>query len=346
MHQGTTVNPQMIALARESRGLIYEELGTLIGISKSHAWKLEQPDSMPDAETISRIARALNYPESFFYQSGEVAPIGLLYHRKRDNVPMKMLAQIDAFVSIYRLNMEKFLPQVGFRPVKIPLLDVTKHGTPQQCAQRLRKMWKLKRGPIDNLSGHMEEHGVILLNCPFGSERVDARCTVASGHYPIIVTNHSPLGDRLRFTLAYQLGHLAMHVNTTVSSERDISHEANLFAAELLMPEDDIRSDLENLSLPKLADLKRKWKVSMQALLYRASDLEMITYNQQRYILTQFNQLNIRRREPKELDVPIERYKLAKDLLTFYRTKQKLSLSQFSHFLNLHTDDFISYYNS
>lgn len=112
------------------------------------------------------------------------------------------------------------------------------------------------------------------------------------------------MGDRLRFSLAFQLGHLVMHTYSPVPADREISHEANLFAAELLMPEETIREDfMDGITLPILAQLKRKWKVSMISLLYRADDLGFLTPNQKRYLVQQFNDAKIRRREPVELDV-------------------------------------------
>ncbi len=209
----------------------------------------------------------------------------------------------------------------------------------------MRKLWKIEKETIGNLTEILEEKGVLLLQSDFGTDRVDGHCTIALDKFPIIVTNKSLLGDRQRFTLAYELGHLVMHLYTSPSYNRDLSHEANVFAAELLMPERDIKTDLEDLSLPKLGELKKKWKVSMQALLYRASDLELITDNQKRYLLQQFNQQNIRRREPKELDIPTEQYKLVRDLLTKYRTKQKLSVAKMASFLHLEAEDFIQRYN-
>lgn len=337
------VNPQMLSIARESRGLIYDEVSSLTGISKAQVWRLEQGAQNCGQEELIKIANALNFPESFFYQSSELVTSGLMY-RKKDNVPQKILTVIEANTNIYRMNMETLLPLMNFNASKLPLIDVAKYGSPQACAQQLRKIWKMGKAPIDNLSECMELNGILLISSDFATDRADARLTIALDKYPIIITNKNLLGDRQRFTLAYQLGHLAMHVKTLVSSDRDISHEANLFAAELLMPEATIREDLENLTLAKLAELKRKWKVSMQALLYRASDLDIVSYNQKRYILTQFNQQNMRRREPKELDVPVEKYHQVTDLLTFYRSRHKLSLTKFSHFLNLNSDDFMNRY--
>jgi len=336
------INPQMVTLARESRGLVHLDLAEKLNISKSTAWRLEQDATSEDI--LPKLSKLLKYPESFFYQKGEILPLPLSY-RKRNVVAAKLMSMIEADINIYRLNIEQFLTAIRQEEIKLPVLDVNKYETPQECAKQLRKMWKIERGPILNLSELLEEKGIFLLQGDFDTARVDGHCTIALDKFPVIITNKSLLGDRQRFTLAYELGHIIMHLHTSPSYNRDLSHEANLFAAEFLMPERDIKTELQDLSLGKLGELKKKWKVSMQALLYRASDLELITDNQKRYLLQQFNQQNIRRREPKELDIPTEQYKLVRDLLTNYRTKQKLSVAKMAAFLHLEAEDFIQRYN-
>ena len=344
MSQTETINQKMISIARESRGMENKELAEKLDVNSSSVTRWENEGMGVSKDAISKISDILNYPESFFYQKGEVLPLSLSY-RKRNVVAAKLITQIEANINISRLNTEIILTLLPIPEPKLPILDVNKYGSPQECAKQLRKMWKLERGVIENVTEVLEEHKIILQSLDFKTERVDGRSTMALDKYPIIVTNKTLLGDRQRFTLAYELGHLIMHVYTEPKYDRDLSHEANLFAAEFLMPERDIKNDLQDLSLPKLGDLKRKWKVSMQALMYRASDLGLITDNQKHYLIKQFNAQNIRRREPKELDIKLEQYKLVRDLLTNYRTKQKLSVPKMASILHLNSEDFLNRYN-
>ena len=180
----------------------------------------------------------------------------------------------------------------------------------------------------------------------FGSERVDSRCVLTDDKFPIIFYNSSLLGDRQRYSLAYQLGHLIMHTFNKVDWDKDVSHEANLFAAEFLMPEQDIRSDFENgVSIPLLGELKRKWKVSMISLLYRADDLGYITDNQKRYLLQLFNTQKIRRREPVELDVPIETPTMLKTWVKDFKNQEGLGVPGVASLLHLSPNEFIELYN-
>jgi Zn-dependent peptidase ImmA (M78 family) len=112
------------------------------------------------------------------------------------------------------------------------------------------------------------------------------------------------------------------------------------------LPEKDIKADFKDgVTLALLADLKRKWKVSMQALLYRANDIGVITDGQKKYLLSQFNSLNIRRREPSELDIPREQPMKLRDMITNYKSKQRLNVKQLALFFNSNEDEFLSKYS-
>jgi transcriptional regulator with XRE-family HTH domain len=131
------VNPRMVTLARESKGLTLSELGHILKFTPQAAWQLEQNYHNMNAEMLESLSKALNYPESFFTQEGESHPLPLSY-RKRSVVPTWVLAQVDAHVNIFRLNIEKLLNKLTYHEPEIPVLDVLKLGTPQECAKKLR----------------------------------------------------------------------------------------------------------------------------------------------------------------------------------------------------------------
>jgi Zn-dependent peptidase ImmA (M78 family) len=228
---------------------------------------------------------------------------------------------------------------------KLPLYEVDEKITPSKIASLVRKKWNLPAGAINNLSKVLEEHGIIISSFDFGTDRVDSRSMLTDDNYPIIFLNRNLLGDRQRFSLAFELGHLIMHTFCIVPHDRDINHEANLFAAELLMPAKDILKDFKDgVTLPLLGELKRKWKVSMIALLYRADDLDLLTPNQKRYLVQQFNDQKIRRREPPQLDVAKEIPQLMRRLLADFMGKTKLGVMQLCTVLAIETDDYLTYY--
>lgn len=343
----TTVklNPRMITIGRESRGLSQIELAEKLNLSPYKISRLETDFTEFTPNHLKEISTVLKYPESFFYQEGETLPPALAL-RKRNVVAQKIMLPIEAQVNIYRLNVEKLLKAIGQPEINLPVLDIEKLGSPAEAARKLRKLWKIEKGAINNLTQVLEDNGLFLINFDFNTERVDGMSILADGKFPVVFSNKRSLGDRQRFTLAYELGHLVMHLQTNPSFTRDISHEANEFAAEFLMPEKDIKGDFKDgVNLNVLADLKRKWKLSMQALLYRANDIGVITDNQKRYLINQFNSMNIRRREPAELDIPRENPMKLRDLITNYKNKQKLNVKQLALFFNSNEDEFLSKYS-
>jgi len=228
---------------------------------------------------------------------------------------------------------------------ELPNFEVTERNTPSIIAQKVRKAWKIDNPVIDNAVTLLEKNGIPIASFNFGTERVDSRCVLTETKLPVIICNRSLLGDRQRFSLIFQLGHLIMHTATNVNWERDIAHEANLFAAEFLMPEKEIRKDFENdITLPLLAELKLKWKASMISLLYRADDLGYLTPNQKRYLIQQFNEQKMRRREPLELDVPLEQPSLIRKWISEIKTKQKLDMKGMASLLHLNPNEFIELY--
>lgn len=335
-------NPRMLTLAREARGLSQNELGEKLKYT-AHVIinKWEQGRVNVTEDNIRQLSDALKFPIEFFYQTGEIFPP--TYYRKRDTVSAKILNSLDANQNIYRLNITRLLETIKQEPANLPALPLSKHETPEKAARELRKLWKIPNGTIANLTEIMESKNILIASIDFGTERVDSRSILTEHKHAIVFTNKIMLGDRLRFTLAYELGHLVMHTSGLSAYGDQAGHEANLFTAEFLMPEKDILSDFKNknITIPLLAELKKKWGVSMQSLLYRADSLGLIDYNQKRYLLTQFNGLKIRRREPVELDIPIEKPELLKDIIRNYTNKQKLSLEGIAKFFCLTKEEFM-----
>ena len=111
----------------------------------------------------------------------------------------------------------------------------------------------------------------------------------------MIFVNSLLPGDRWRFTIAHELGHLVLH---TVPHD-NMEQEANQFASELLAPSREIKPQLMQIKswrLPDLVPLKLYWKVSLAFLIKRARDLGILAQERAKKIYMQF--APIRREEP------------------------------------------------
>jgi Zn-dependent peptidase ImmA (M78 family)/transcriptional regulator with XRE-family HTH domain len=288
----------MLTLARESKGHTQTKLAELLATSQAEISKFETGVKVPTEEQVKRIAGCLLYPAEFFYLGDTVHSFGsgCVYHRKRESATESRLRSLLALINVRRIQITQLLKSVSLDSAfSFEVLDIDEFGgNPVDVARALRAIWKLPPGPVQNIVRTIENAGGIILRCDFETDKIDALSQWVPGVPPLFLANTRIPTDRLRWTLAHEIGHITMHRFPTDSMEK----EADQFAAELLMPEKDIRPSLLEVSLPKLASLKPYWRVSMNALLKRAGDLGTIAPRTKSYLWMQMGQRGYRRTEP------------------------------------------------
>jgi Zn-dependent peptidase ImmA (M78 family)/plasmid maintenance system antidote protein VapI len=338
------VNPVRITLAREARGWTQQDLAEKIKIHRANVSRLESGEINIYEDTLNVLSAATSFPPEFFKMQDSIVSANPSY-RKRDHVAARLLTVIEARMNIIRGNMQFITRALDKEVPQLPVYEVTAERSPSQIATLVRKQWNLTEGIIGNLSQILESKGIIISTFDFGTDRVDSRNLLTDDGQPIIFLNKNLLGDRLRYSLAYELGGLIMHSFFAIDESRDLSREANQFAAEFLMPKEEILKDFDGgITLSRLADLKSKWKVSMISLLYRADDLGLLTSNQKRYLLQQFNERKIRRREPVELDIEIEQPALLRNLINHYIKEYEIGVKQMAAIFAISVNDYLDYY--
>lgn len=338
------VNTEMLILARQSRGLTQKELAERLSITPALLSKMENGIRDVTSENLERIACVLDYPREFFFNSESVYGLGVseIYHRRRQNVSNKTLDRIHAQVNVVAISLNKMLRGVDIGDKEFRILDIDEFdGNPSEVACAVRAMWNIPPGPIRDFTKVIEYARGIVIPFDFGTKRIDAIGYWHSSSIPLFFTNITIPGDRLRFSLGHELGHVIMHQNYPFP---DIEKQADMFAAEFLMPEREIRSQLIDITLEKLAILKPYWKVSMAALLKRATDLGTITERRARILWMQMGKLGIRHREPIELDIPQEIPELQKEIVSVYSNEMGYSLLELSSMLTLSEDDVCRYF--
>jgi len=152
--------------------------------------------------------------------------------------------------------------------------------------------------------------GILILNLPIEIEHRDAfSLWVGEQDDPkaVICVSGGKSGDRRRWSVAHEIAHLVMH-NAPQGQIAAIEQQADIFAAELLLPEIAMRREITPpVSLLSLSRLKPRWRVSIQALIRRSFELQIISRRQYGYLFEQIGARGWRLREPAHLDVPIER---------------------------------------
>jgi Zn-dependent peptidase ImmA (M78 family)/transcriptional regulator with XRE-family HTH domain len=338
-------NPSMVTLARELRGITQKELADASEVAQGSQSKLEAGDIPVTPGVVAKIAQRVSLPESFFFQTGAVYPFGssTFYHRRQQSLLASVLRKIQARINVYRLHVTKFIEatDLDYR-CKFKHFDLKEHsGRVREVANLVRATWRLAPGPIPDMTRAIEDAGGIVIRFDFGTIRLFGISEWIPPAPPLFFLNNNPeiSADRDRFTLAHELGHLLLHELPTTTMEA----EADLFAGEFLMPEKDIRPHLHPpLKLLRLVELKKHWKVSMQALIENAFRLEVINERQRQYLWIQLSNRGYRLREPVELTR--EQPTLLRDIIRAHIRELGYTTPDLARMLHLHPGEFREWY--
>lgn len=301
-----------LTLARRLAMLRKSDLATRVGKSATAVAAWESGAKRPSAATVAQLALSLSVDPGFFaIRPDDMAALSTTPHFRslrstsqlaRDQALAYGQLALDIAASLER-HVEFPVPDVPSYPVAVDKVD---GDGPEQAAQQIRKQWALGEGPVGHLVRMLENHGVLVVFSPPGAASVDAY-SFDSRLRPVIVLN--PLKRdyyRQRFDVAHELGHLVMHGDAEPGG-RVVEAQANRFAAELLMPAEQIRNLLPTTmgagAWRTLGKLKEQWCVSMQALLYEARRLGRLTDVSYRNAMTTISTRGWRRREPGLISV-------------------------------------------
>lgn len=335
-------NPRMLVVAREARGLGQAELAVRLHVNQGTISRMEGGVVPVSEAVLEGYASELDFPTEFFRQQGALHGTGTeAFHqmyRRRQALPAKSLKQVEAHVNIVRMHVAKLLEAVEAAPgLGIPKLDIADYGgRADRAAEAVRAGWRLPSGPVENMTELIEGAGGIVVRMDFGTEMVDATSIRYAQVPPLFFVNDRLSGDRLRFTLAHELAHMVLHRDVPAPT---MEEEADQFAAEFLMPARDIGPSLNRFDLRKAALLKPFWKVSMAALVVRAKTLGKLTDGQYRHLWTQMGAAGIRKREPEELDIPVENPRLHKELLDLHLNGLNYTPAQLAQLLASSVED-------
>jgi Zn-dependent peptidase ImmA (M78 family)/transcriptional regulator with XRE-family HTH domain len=291
---------QTVTLARESRRLSQSKLAKRLLVAQGTLSKIERGQLEPGEELLERLSEELRYPRSLFKMAVGEFDIPAPFFRKKLSIRQGELNAVSAQLILFQVHIAKLLDSVALTQDRIPRWSLSDFGgSVEAAAVRLRKEFGVPPGPIKNLTALLEECGVLVVSRSFEEGRIDGVSFLIPGFPPVVVMHDGLVWDRWRFTLAHELSHVLFDNHRVPGPAEDVEKIANTFAPALLMPASDIEEDfMRPLTLVRLAELKEKWGVSMQALVMRAGALGMISENQKRYLFVQMSQLGYRRKEP------------------------------------------------
>lgn len=305
---GEHANCGLLRIARQLKGFSQGEASRALLIPQVALSRYENKVASPSEELIERASRIYDLPVSFFYQPDVTYGAPVSVHpmwRKKHDVTSHELDSIIAEMNLRTMHIKRLMNSVDIAPKRdIPRIDLDRYdGDMERVASLVRAHWLVPSGPITDLTAIAELAGCIVIHSTMNGSSVSGMTVSIPGMPPIIMLNQDQPADRMRFTLAHEIGHLILHKFPNPEMEQ----EANAFASAFLMPANDMKIALSGrIDLRRLAALKPEWRVSMQGLLYRAQSLNLIGKREAGWLWRQFSSLRIKLREPPELDFPIE----------------------------------------
>ena len=317
-------NGQRLKEALQFREKKMTELADETGISKQSLSLYANGGNVPPFDNVIKIARVLEFPTDFF-MSEDLCTVstGNTYFRSQasatkksrnaQKIKLEYVSKMYEVILNYMNVPELNLPDTTGINIPDDIADVDSEQAIKEIeklSKLVREYWNLGNGPIENLQYVLQSNGIIVTgfrDVDIGIDAFSQQITIDGKMVYIIALSigTKPI-ERLRFDMAHELGHILMHTwgedNEEISKDEFNVREkqANMFASALLLPKETFSKSIS--AYPTNIDyylaLKKKWKVSMQAMMYRTRQLDIISANQFQYMMRIMSKNRYRTHEP------------------------------------------------
>ena len=338
-------NGERLKLARIYRNMTASELAEILGVSRQAVMQYEKNDSKPKLETEFNIITRLHFPRDFFYKDSldkllvENTFFRALSSTKKIDLQTqeektKIIVYIYEFLSKYFNYPELQLPEIDTN------INLDDKNNIEDIATKVRNHWDLGEYPIENMVNLLENKGIIVSTLNVNNKKIDAFTQVHrinnKEKYCIVLSNDKQSVARRNFDAAHELGHIILHRNIekleelSQEQQRKLEEQANSFAAAFLLPKNEFFKELvQPLDLEYYKILKKKWKVSIAAMVMRARQLERINNNQYLELMKTMNYRKWRTREPLDNQWKLQQTILFKKSIDMLKSNNILSGSEF-----------------
>lgn len=336
-------------------GYTRKQLADLLQITEQSVWQYENGYTSPKMEIVNKLKKIFHVKSQYFYVADLPSKVNknniniqniayrstIINSIQKTQVEAKHVQFIDAFLQqiegqiSYPPNKLKVLREYAIKILNDNISNDQQLTQIKQIAKHARAALELDKYGNKNLLYVLEKNGAFIVEKSIGEE-VDAFSLWTEDDRPYIVLgNIKKSAVRRNFDLAHELGHLLLHYKKEFTAldkkeYRENEQEANLFASEFLLPEEEFTEDV--LILPKVSnpnsyiDLKRKWYVSIQAMAYRVHQLNLMSYQQYRYFNMQLHRYDYKIKEPLDDELVISKPGKIRSILKLLFENKHLTL--------------------
>lgn len=296
---------------RELLELTQTELAKRAGIPQSTISDVERGDRELSVSLMVTICGALRMPLSFFdFPPSDVDPADVHFRKLSGAGAKATRAALRHFDELQRIT--GLLMQASDRkPIALtPVADPATGDDIESIASATRDELGIPPNrPVKHVMRAIERAGaavapLVRLGTDHPAFDGHSGMSRATGQSALVMYTPMKAGDRQRFTVAHELGHLKLHRHRMVSAERVREKEAHRFAGAFLYPREVAEADIsESLSLNGYARVKATWGIAIQALIQRGKDLGLISADRHRSLMIQVSSRGWRKQEPVEVGI-------------------------------------------
>lgn len=338
-----TIFAQRLINARKIRCMSQRELSasTEGKVSPTAIAKYEKGLMMPSSTVLIILSKALDQNVDYFFRpftvlidtsKFEFRKSSALGAKKVESVKFQVSSEIEKYVEI-----ESILEIDPRFTLDYSNVTVECEEDARQLALRLRKDLNIGLDAIVSAVELLESAGVKIIEIDH-NEKFSGTCNEAGG-VPVIVINKNMTSERKRITIFHELGHLLMHVAEGVDKEK----MCTIFANEVLLPSSRFKSLIgvsrHDISLIELQSIQSEYGISVDALMAKAAQLNIITERRYASFHKKKNALPAFKRSVEASGYPMEKTSRFKRLVYRALASEVVSLSKASSLLNISIDE-------
>lgn len=298
-----------IRQARLAAGLTLGALGEKVEVSHTAIQKYEKGLLTPSSSQLLKLARACGIRSEYFFRTHTVELLQPEFRKlstfgktAQEALKIKVVELVEKRVELLgafpELPLPVFAPPAGL-PERLTSLDEI-----DAFSDKVRNAWQLGMNPIADLTDTLEGLGLLVIvvdEANPGFSGLTARARTGDGReYPVVAVSGRWPGDRQRFTLAHELGHLLLEGR--LADGIDEEKACDRFAGAFLVPRVAVLQLLgpqrHALEWQELYVLKHEFGLSMAGWLQRARQSGVIAEAAHLSLVKRFSAKGWRKNEP------------------------------------------------
>lgn len=272
---------QRLINARKIRCISQRDLSKLVKLSPTAIAKYEKGLIMPSSTMLIAFSKALDFKLDYFFRPFTISIDASKFEfRKKSSLRQK---QVESIKYLVCSQIEKYIEIENLLNIKSDFVlnyrdyVVESEEDAINLATKFRKDLNIGLGAIVSSVELLESIGIKIIEID-ADDKFDGTCNNADS-IPIIVVNKNANSERKRLTIFHELGHLILNYSRGVDEEK----MCTIFANEILIPSEQIKAIIgesrHDISLIELQSMQKEYGISVDALMAKAKQLNIITEN-------------------------------------------------------------------